>query len=601
MDMIVNTLDQCTGLLEATALNEQLRTELIDVDKFIRVNDLREVTNPVFFNGPVPTPDGLLSNEIFGITKTERAGIYAYIDLGGEFLQPIVYKTLCKLNNKIPDVICGIDTFKINESGELVRDTEGDTGIDWFKKNFEKIKFKKTGSITRDRMIKFIELVQGQMWIDKFIVIPPYYRDVESRESGMGVGEINKLYSSLIIAVKSLKATSDFGLTLFDSSKARIQNILVQIFDWFGMGTTINGKETPANLPGKMGLLKHGLLYKTVDYSTRLVMSAPDVSGETVEDLMVDMNHAALPLASAICNFKPFIIFWVRRFFENLFAGKMEYPVAINDKEFVNVPLQDYQVAFSDMEIEKQIERYIHGYSNRFIPVPLPVDKAVLADRAKGNKLVTADGRPVKLTEIDTYLGFVGYKLNTNEKFDEKKDYSSYVKIERPLTWCDIFFVAACEVTKDKMCLITRFPIDSYLNQYPSKVRIKSTIKTTPMVVELIEGQENYTRSKYFRWYPVIEGSDIGANTASMFEDTLSICNGLIGAMGMDYDGDTAIVKPVYTIEANQECEKAANSKIQVLGMDGQTTRDVSKENIITLYELTIHPDPTVKLVDPIF
>ena len=279
----------------------------------------------------------------------------------------------------------------------------------------------------------------------------------------------------------------------------------------------------------------------------------------------------------------------------------MEYPVAINDKEFVNVPLQDYQVAFSDMEIEKQIERYIHGYSNRFIPVPLPVDKAVLADRAKGNKLVTADGRPVKLTEIDTYLGFVGYKLNTNEKFDEKKDYSSYVKIKRLLTWCDIFFVAACEVTKDKMCLITRFPIDSYLNQYPSKVRIKSTIKTTPMVVELIEGQENYTRSKYFRWYPVIEGSDIGANTASMFEDTLSICNGLIGAMGMDYDGDTAIVKPVYTIEANQECEKAANSKIQVLGMDGQTTRDVSKENIITLYELTIHPDPTVKLVDPIF
>jgi hypothetical protein len=71
--------------------------------------------------------------------------------------------------------------------------------------------------------------------------------------------------------------------------------------------------------------------------------------------------------------------------------------------------------------------------------------------------------------------------------------------------------------------------------------------------------------------------------------------------MGMDYDGDTAIVKPVYTIEANQECEKQANAKIQVLGMNGFTTRGVSKENILCLYELTIHPDNSVKFVNPEF
>jgi hypothetical protein len=157
--------------------------------------------------------------------------------------------------------------------------------------------------------------------------------------------------------------------------------------------------------------------------------------------------------------------------------------------------------------------------------------------------------------------------------------------------------MAACDVTEDKMVLITRFPIDSYLNQYPSKVRIKSTVKTAPMVI-----QSNFEDNmKLYRWYPVIEDTDINSNTSPVFEDTLSICNGLIGAMGMDYDGDTSIVKPVYTIEANQECEKQANAKIQVLGMNGYTTRDVSKENILCLYELTVHPDPSVKFVNPEF
>lgn len=53
------------------------------------------------------------------------------------------------------------------------------------------------------------------------------------------------------MATKSLKETAGFGLTLSEVTKARVQNILVQIFDWFGNGTTINGQETPANLPGK--------------------------------------------------------------------------------------------------------------------------------------------------------------------------------------------------------------------------------------------------------------------------------------------------------------------------------------------------------------
>lgn len=227
-----------------------------------------------------------------------------------------------------------------------------------------------------------------------------------------------------------------------------------------------------------MGLIKRGTLYKTVDYSARLVMSAPDVSGEEIDDLMIDMNHAALPLAAALCCFKPFIVFWLRRFFENRFAGKMEYPIAINKDEFIYVPLVDYQIAFSDVELEKQIERFIHGYSNRFIPIELPVDKEEFARRVKNNELKTSTGKKADLKTLKFNMGFGGYRLNSAKEYDKtKKEYAPELKIERVITWCDLFYMAACDVTEDKMVLITRFPIDSFLNQYPSKVRIKSTVK----------------------------------------------------------------------------------------------------------------------------
>lgn len=580
------------------ASSQHLQTSILNTEKFIKVNLLKEVSNPVFFNGPTPTEDGLLSNEIFGITKFERSGIYAYIDLGANFINPLIYKTLCKLNNKIESIINGTEYFIINDSGELIPSDDGDTGIDWFKRNFNKIKFKKNESSSRNKRIDFIEKCKNEMWITKYIVIPPYYRDVDTRDAGIGVGEINKLYSSLIMATKSLKETAGFGLSLSDVTKARVQNILVQIFDWFGNGTTINGQETPANLPGKMGLVKRGLMYKTVDYSARLVMSAPDVSGEDIDDLMIDMNHAALPLAAALCCFKPFIMFWLRRFFENRFAGKLEYPININENEIVMIPLVDYQIAFSDIELDKQIERFIHGYSNRFIPIELPVDKEELARKIKNKELKSITGKDIDIKKLSTWMTFSGYKLNNSDEFDKtKKEYSSQLKINRRVTWCDLFYMAACDVTEDKMVLITRFPIDSYLNQYPSKVRIKSTVKTQPMVIQS-DFEDNV---KLYKWYPVINEQDVNSNTSPVFEDTLSICNGLIGAMGMDYDGDTSIVKPVYTIEANKECEKQSRSKIQVLGMNGYSTRDISKENILCLYELTVHPDDSVKFVNPEF
>ena len=565
---------------------ESFQIEVLDHNKFIKVNDVQEVDDPVFFNGPTPSTRGLLSNEIFGITKQERNGIFAYISLNGHFMNPVMYKALKRINNKIEKIVHGTHKYKIDSQGELVEDENGNTGIEWLYKNFDKLKFKPNGSFGRDQRIKFIKQEKDKLWIDKFVIMPAGYRDVESSTSSgnIGVGEINKIYSSLIISARSIKETAEYGVGISDTIRGRLQETLLQVYDWCGKGTTISGQKTPGNLPGKTGLIKKGLLYKTIDYSTRLVMSAPELKYESIDDIMVDMNHAGLPLSSALVNFKPFVLFWLRRFFENEFAGKQEYTVIKNGKEF-NVPLSDYQIMYSDVELEKQIENFVFGYSDRLKTVKVPVDMVELAERAKKDKNI--------VFQKDGYvLNFKGYNIPIeNISNDENKDFSSYPVINRNLTWCDLFYIAVCEMTKDKHCLITRFPIDKYLNQFPSKIRIKSTIRTIPVVVNGV----------VYKWYPNITQEMIGKNTASMFNDTLSICNGLINGMGLDYDGDTAIVKPVYTVEANEECDRIMNSNVQVIGFDGKIHRDVSKECIQSLYSMTLCPDPTVKFVDPVF
>ncbi|MEI2419603.1 hypothetical protein V6O07_04970, partial [Arthrospira platensis SPKY2] len=107
-----------------------MQSDIFDVKKFIEVNKLKEITNPIIFNkGNIPTPDGLLSTEIFGRTPDDRKSIFAYIDLGGYFLNPVIYKNLIRLDRRIESLINGTETYSLNARGELVSDENGETGL----------------------------------------------------------------------------------------------------------------------------------------------------------------------------------------------------------------------------------------------------------------------------------------------------------------------------------------------------------------------------------------------------------------------------------------------------------------------------------------
>ena len=413
-----------------------LRVELIDPDKLVKANNLQEITNPVaFVRKGVPTSDGLWSNEIFGITQHQRATTFAYIDLHEEFINPLIYKLWCKTDSAIKDCVHGIRNYKIDEHGQLIEDENGENGIQFLKKNIQKYKFRRTDSNKRDMNIDFIQKYIGrpEFFITKYIVIPAYYRDINTDQGKVTIDQVNKLYRTLLISVKALRESADYGLSLSSATRGRIQETLVQIYDWFGSGTTIGTEEASGQIPGKFGVMRRSVISKTTDYASRLVLSAPQLKVETVDDIEADLDYCVLPLASALANAYPFVIFHARRILENQFSANSTIPHIDKNGEIEYYHVKDYQTEFSDERIRKEIERFLTGFSNRLIPI----------------EVNTIEGGTVRLR-------FKGYNVSPEEY--EKNPKTSIM--ERDFTWCDLFYLACTEAVKDKCVLITRYPIN---------------------------------------------------------------------------------------------------------------------------------------------
>lgn len=548
--------DPLMCMLEARMFGrDHLKLDVLNPDDFVAKNNCTEITNPVMFQrGQYPTPDGLLSNEIFGITQEERAGIYGYIDLGRKFIQPYYYKIWLKIDRNLRACVYETDRFIIDADGYLVQDPNGETGIDFLIENVDRLNFKKT---KKDSFLKALldGKAKGNLFADKIIVIPPYYRDVATGKGGrVGVGEINKLYISVMNSVRALNETELFGLSFNGGTRGKIQDTIMQIYNWFTVGESIiGGEHTGAGIFKKFGIMRRSVMSKTTDNAARLVISAPQINVNSQEDLMVDMDYSSIPLAAALVTAYPFVIYHLNRLFDNEFGGKSNYNYIDNATHQVKtVELANPQIEFSNDRFDQEINEFVHGWSNRYKPIKVP----------------TMEGH-------DITLRFKGYSISEEDYNNGKRTGPT---IERDLTWMDILYMAAVDATEDKMAVISRYPIDSYFNQLYTKMHIASTSETECVVIN----------GKLYKWYPKLRQEDIGTDTSNKFIDSLSMANPYCGLMGADYDGDQVTLKVAYSVEANQELLKYSQSKAQFITLEGKNGRTGGHEAIQAIYNLTL-------------
>jgi len=566
--------------------------DMFNIDEFIKLNGCKEVTNPIFWQpNKLPTDDGLFSYEIFGYSEEERKNIFGYIDLKGYYINPVVYSIISSRMSNIRDIIIG-EKYAIVDGNRKIKTVPEDTphaetGLDFIYNNFDKIKWideleeSEIDSIDKKTRLKFLQLLKKEeFFVSKWLVLPPFYREEQADSRSLG-DVINQTYKELISACRSMKMSFDFDI-FGNATRTRIQNTLLKLYNiTMGpiTGKSLNTKTNEFVGNSKNSLLKRSLIGKTIDYGAYTVIVAPVISDtKSMDKTVVPFGYAGITLISVLGAFHPFIVHEAYKIIND------DILTTIYNNYNTNIKLSVSQISMND--IEKMMSRFIKSGEERFDEFSIDIK-----DRQTNEEMVVCPNIYEFTSEADA-------KNNRNAHI-------------RRLTYADIFMMAAQKAVKNKHVLITRHPVTNIKNIYPARVLINSTAKTREVYLKLDLDSDDYF---YYDRYPFIYtnqetiemlldaykdddriSSDknyfrIRPSSYYEFVGTTILGNGVIKAMGADYDGDTVFIRGVYSIQANEEADKLTFSKSNLVGPNGEVIRgltQIGKDCVVTLYEFT--------------
>lgn len=521
-------------------------------DKMIDFNDLKAIDNPIMFErGRVPTVGGLFSEYIFGTTAEERMRTFGYIDLKREFIHPYIYEIIRKMFRNIDKIASGEGSWYIESTGEIIeikdendpRYDEDATGLQWFIDNYDKIKFAKNDSMGRNDIITLIDnLKREDIFISKWLVVPVFYRDVDMSIGRPSIPTLNYDYNNLI-KFSNMLSNDDFSY-FSNKTMFNIQMALIKIRKY---GQSLIEK--------KKGAFHQSILGKSIDYGARSVISVPVMNDiELPEESPVDIIHTGVPLSQCCVLGYPFMIKWILDFFKREFDDVTKKTIYYKNPKtgevFIDeIEIEDQMGIFTKAFIDKKMKAFINTYGERYETV-----KIKLKDGKEAEMLFT--GRGMSRQKDDVYSATIS---------------------NRPMTWTDIFYMAAEQTLSDKYVYTTRYPLTDYFGIFPSKCRPLSTIRTTPTVIN----------GEIYPFYPSIDLSLSETEISTNFIDTVELSNLYLKAIGGDYDGDQVSVKMCYSLEANKEAEEIMNSLKHFISIQGDIVRIIENESYLTFYNMT--------------
>lgn len=544
----INTKDLMSTVGPDTPMKLNIQTQSI-IDNNIKILKLGQVTNTVSFEkGDIPTTTGLFSEIIFGTTQDERRNKWGWIDLKTKVIHPYIYEVLTRIQQNIDKCCRGEGAWRIDGHHQLVpaKPTDPDynednTGMDWFIENYSKIKFRRNGSRERDERLDFLAtFAPGEIFIDKWFVMPVFYRDVENKSgSKMQIPPINDLYIDVIRYANSIEMET-IGF-INNMAKYNLEKTLIAI-----------RKKFQSLLEKSKGFFHQYVMGKNPDYGIRSVISCAVLDQyDKPDECPIDMIHSGIPLAEVCTAVFPFIVRWISNFMTNSFEASTNI-IPVIDKSGKLVSLykpEEVMSMYTPEFIKKKINKWIDNYESRFDPVEIPM----------------SDG---KLHHVAfTGVPYSGRPSNINAATISK----------RVFTWTDLLYIAAEECINDKTIWIVRYPMASHMNTFPSKVHVLSTINTMPILLN----------GKVYKWYPIVNPDAPKKVVSTSFNDTITMSNMYLDAMTGDYDGDTVSGRVPFTVEANEESEGIINSVKQYLNAQGALVRNVKNESNLALFNMT--------------
>ena len=546
-------------------------------DELIKIEDIKEITSSkLFINAAEPDPEGLASYEIFDYPGTEgRKRKFGFISLNDWFVHPHCIFELKSLKSIYMDLINGNGEFYIKDGdlfkvdGVAPEGVKTGSGVGFLYSIWELLTFdyKDLNYGMRYNRLRFIKsLDKSQVFINKILVVPPFYRDIDMRDGG-SKNEYNNIYIKIMNLTQIMKTTK----TMFGSlnsggvseSYRSITNILI---DFHEMIIKMFG--------GRKGFIHKNIMGKSVDYSSRLVISCLDLTKtNSPSEMTVSFKKSVIPLFAAIKCFAPFIVNGIKDIITDYLKGS-DYLILVHDikyksnfalpdrlfskfKSDSNVEItrvklaSDWRVALTTTYIYNLIELYHESPEHRLDKFTLP-------------------------TEDGTEVG-INFYVNDGADMELESDIKTANSKMYPLRLVHLFYMAAIDKLVNKHVLITRYPIEDHNNTYPTGINIIPYKRVSKLKI----GDTVYDN------FPIVDYENDIKNISSMFTDSLTIFPGYLSAMDADFDGDMVSVIGLFTNEANADAAKYITSNANLCSIDGTSTKPLGTLAAQTIYCLT--------------
>ena len=543
---------------------EPFNLRFIDLDALIKTENLQEVTSE-FIKEPSSNhfhSEGLFSEQIFGQIGTEaRLKRGGYIKLNCHVLHPVVFQNLQAIRRFYIEILSG-NTYAVwnNEEQDFERAAEdekgADTGFTFFMKYFNRLNLSKNASYKRNDKIDVIMKNKALRIIDKIYVIPAAIRDMKEEDTRMEKDSINKLYAGLIRNARAMSPGADTN-ALFDSVHYLIQRRVVELYDFV------------ANImSGKHGFMEGKYQHRSIARGTRNVITASDMDCECPDDANAHkIDETKVPLFQAAKGGANYLVYWFKAlFYDQIVSISSENVPLINPKtlnlEYVPLSTHDKDRFTTSEGIERTIDRF-RDTANRFSPVT--------ADGPNNQRyylfMVYDEGDRVYITRN------VGEFKQRYEQAGKTYDAAKL----RPMTNVEMLYIVAYTALRGTHGTVTRYPVTDDQSIFVSKTHIITTAPSR--IVRLCQNVEDSQTDLILPEYPVL---------GARFIDAMMLHPTRLKSLGADFDGDTTSWIPIFSEEANRECENFIHSQANYMLPSGSTLAKMSDDILnITIHALT--------------
>lgn len=547
---------------------DPLNIRIMDVNNFIKTRGLQEVTSSFVHASSSNQfhPDGLFSETIFGpIASEERFKRHGYIKLNCRVFHPVAFQNLQSIKRFYVEIMAK-RAYAIwdPEQADFIKAVEGDEGADtgyaFFLSHFNEIDFKKNRSLSRNDKINVLTKYKDKILIDKIIVIPAGIRDIKEEGDRVEKDSINSLYTSIMANAKNMLDGDDLD-PICDNVHYTIQRKVLEVHDY--LIDMFSGKTGFAE--GKYG-------HRSIVNGTRNVITATSLeSTDPSSPQYHKIDETKVPLFQCAKGFLPLVTHYIKTVFYSPIIGDTSDNVALIEPDtlkltYVPIDPKDKDKLITSDGIMKTIDLF-RDPEFRFKPV------SATSTTDYGSKELYLYMLYDEGDKIYVFRDVVELKM-TFERIGKPFDPSKV----RPMSYAEMIYVATYVSSKGKYGTVTRYPVTDENSIYPAKTHLVTTAPSRIVQwVANIESEQSFELPEY----PVLNGQ---------FIDALTVHPSKLKGLQGDFDGDTVSWIPIYSREANEECEKYVNNISNFVMASGQPVTGCDDICNITMYALTAEP-----------